>query len=227
MAIKGKKRRRSGGPTRRPGGAPRPVVGTKRPPAWYNSPTGAIVAGVVTAGVVALIVFLVVNAVNGSSSGAATASSGQLQSYSASVASLRQGLSSPVIGMVDISGKEPDLSHVSAEAAGWVQSLQQIEGTVSNQPTPASLQPVNSVFADVVAEYQNAASAYVVAAGIPKTEQAQAIAVAKGERLQADALWDTAITLLNQQRVAAGMSPVTTSNPSVQTGGSSGGSGKG
>jgi hypothetical protein len=117
--------------------------------------------------------------------------------------------------MVDISGKNPDLSHVPAEGSTWVQTLQQMEGTVSNQPVSTALRGVNSVFSSAINEYRNAATAYILAAQLPKAKQASGVTVAKSERLQGDSLWATAVDLLNSQRSAAGLSRLTLPNPGV------------
>lgn len=174
-----------------------------------------ILAAVVGAGVVAVIVFLIVNALGGSSGGT-TASKGQLSSYTRSVVGLHDALGPTVVSMADLSSGGPAPgSHLKDEAAAWTQSLQQLQGSVSNQPAPGPLKPVQAVFGQVVAQYSAAAKTFLLAATAPHDQRSQLLALAGSQRAQGDALWDAAVGVLNQQRAAVGLSAMASQPPSV------------
>ena len=203
MALKGKKksRRRGSQARRRPASAPRPTAVARRRP-WYQSTRGRTWGGIAALAVVGLIVWAVTN----QSSEASKLEQRQeaLDTYTGQVRTVLQSLTSPVGQLAGASSIPTD--ELTATAKEWDSGFSGAQKALSQANPPGDVQPVNELLLRSILMYVQAADSYELAPELPGEAREKLLSQAGVQVQNADAVFASAIAVLDQARADADLS---------------------
>ena len=239
MALKGKRKSQQRGSQgrRRPAAAPRPVVQSRRRPAWYRTGPGRALAGIVVIVLIGGIIAAI--ATSQSDSGSSEAGQEALDDYTGEIRGILQGMRAATGAMSTAPTSLEDSRDTAAlaeNAAGWAKALKAAEVGVTSGLPPPSARSANQLFLQSVLLYQGAAKTYRTATEIDGAPQADVLARAGEQRDSASQVWLTATELLDAERANADLRPSALLPPSLPAptgaqpgagGGNGGGNGAG
>lgn len=209
MPVKGKKKAQARGSQgrRRPAQAPRPVVAPRKPPAWYRTGPGRAVLVIVVLAVIGGVVAAVA-ATRGDSGAGDQAEA--LDRYTGEVRGVLQALrpaASDMIGAPTTLAKAKVRKELGSRAASWTKSIVMAQKEMGGLPPPASLQTAHDLFGESAELYLAAARTYSLAADVDGDLSARVLARAAEQRDHGGRLWQSATTLLDEQRAESELGP--------------------
>ena len=226
MALKGKSKSRSRrGSSRRPAGAPRTIAPPRRKLPWWRTRTARIWFAVAAVAILLLVLWLVKNSRD--TAAALEQKQETLEEFTSEISTLQQSVAPPAAEMVVATVDTPNLK---AETNRWIKafSAARDDFTQENLTAPSGLDVGHRMFFQSVLQYIAAAETYKLAADLEGDLQSRAIERANAQVAASDGIWQSAITLLDQERQEAefgasgltvpsvgGVSPQATPIPSV------------
>jgi hypothetical protein len=226
MALKGRSKSRSRrGSSRRPAGAPRTIAPPRRKLPWWGTRTARIWFGVAAVAILLLVLWLVKNSRDDAA--ALERKQDVLEEFTSEISTLQQSVASPASEMVVATVDTPDLK---AETNRWIKTFNAARDdfTQANITAPSGLDVAHQMFFQGVLQYMAAVETYKLAADLEGDLQSRAIERANAQVAASDGIWQSAITLLDQERQEAelgasgltvpsvgGVSPQATPSPQV------------
>ena len=200
MAIKGKKKSRGGQARRRPASAPRPVVGARRV-SWYQTTLGKAILAILAVVFAGVLVWVVADERAESSQRAERRE--QLDSFTNDVRGFVQDLRQPAGEMATASTLPPD--ELRAKGRDWSEQFTAAQASATAIVPPEGLEGLSGMFVQVVLLYSTAADTYGVAGGLEGESQQAVIATAGKQFSSANAVFDSAVRLLDAERDEVGL----------------------
>ena len=212
MALKGKKKkgRRGSQARRRPASAPRPTAVARRRP-WYQTTRGRTWGSIAALAVIGLIAWAVTN----QSSEASRLEERQeaLDTYTGQVRTVLQTLTPPVGEMAGASTIPPE--ELAATAKAWDKGFSGAQKALSQANPPTDVQPVNALLLRSILMYVQAADTYELVPELEGDAREKLLSQAGVQVQNADAVFASAVAVLDQARLDADLSASNLESPST------------
>ena len=197
MAIKGKRKPQGrGSARRRPAAAPRPLAPAPRRQPWYRTTAGQSLAGI-AALLIALLAFWAISDAR-SEAEARAARQDQLEDFTTRLRSALETLRPPVTEMARrATAVRP------RDVTAWNRKLAEAQTQVAGAVSPPGLEVASRLLAQAVGLYSAAAESKGLLGEVEGDVRRQVAAQSGALIANADALWSSAIELLDEARADA------------------------
>jgi hypothetical protein len=209
MAIKGKKKpqQRGGRARRTPAAAPRPVPGGRRRDPWYQTTRGRLIAGALAAAACIGILAVVANARSNSAELATRREA--IEDYAGEVRGVLQRVSPAATEMAGIVSRDDAeaLETIREDAASWRTAFEESHVDM-NQIVPAGgVDTAHGLFLESLLLYRSAARTYELAPDVGGESVTPLLERAADQRSRAEAVWGSAIGIVDAELAEVGGDP--------------------
>jgi hypothetical protein len=209
MAIKGKKKSQTRGSQtrRRPATAPRVVTTRQAHVPWYQTSGGRVVAAIVIVLLLAGIGIAIAQ-VNASGNRRERRQEA-LDDYTGEIRDIALAANPAAAQMQQLLGKPPgddeqQLKDLRKQAEGWVGTFTGARPGPKLR-APKGLPSLSGLFGRSIDAYASAATTYQLAAKAPEEDRAGLLTLAGQQQQIAAGVWVSAVDVLDQERLEAGM----------------------
>jgi hypothetical protein len=221
MAIKGKKKSQTRGSQarRRPATAPRVVTSRQAHVPWYQTSGGRVVAAIV---VVLLLAGVGIAIAQMNASGNRRERRQEaLDEYTGDIRDIALAADPAAARMQQLLAKPPgddeqQLKDLRKQAEDWVGTFTGARPEPELKP-PAGLSSLSALFGRSIDAYASAATTYQLAAKATDDDRAGLLTLATQQQQIAAGVWVSAVEVLDQERVDAGLQPSGIKTPGLAT----------